>query len=323
VLVGDRGMITSKRIENELSKIDGLDWITALRSDGIRKLIDQDIVQPSLFDDRGLLEVVSEDFPGERLVVCKNPFLAESRRRKREDLLAATETELEKIAAATRRKKRALRGEAKIAERVGKVVGKYRMAKHFIREISDDSFEYRRDEESIERESRLDGLYVVRTSLPVDAMSGDEAVRAYKSLSKVERAFRCLKTVDLKVRPIYHRKPDRVRAHVFLCMLAYYVEWRMRRDLADMLFEDADRALAESTRKNAVAPAPRSDSAKRKDASKRTGDGLPVHGFRSLLKDLATLTKNRMRTAEGHEFYLLSSATPVQQAALARLGVKP
>jgi hypothetical protein len=322
VLVGDRGMITSKRIEQELRGVDGLDWISALRSSDIRKLVDQGIVQPTLFDDYGLAEVSSDDFPGERLMVCKNPLLADERARKREELLQVMERDFEKIAAATRREKRALRGKDTIGQRVGRVIERRKMAKHFILEIAEHSFTYRRDEQSIADEARLDGLYVVRTSVPADVLSGEGAVRAYKSLSQVERAFRSLKTVDLKVRPIYHRRDDRVRAHVFLCMLAYYVEWHMRQALAPLLFDDHDRLTAESARPTMVAPAQRSTAAKNKDATHRTEDDLPVQSFQSMLKDLATLTKNQVRTSTGQEFHMLSTPTPSQRAVLDRLHVK-
>jgi hypothetical protein len=323
VLVGDRGMITNKRIDETFRPVEGLDWITALRSEAIRELVGQGIVQPSLFDDYGLAEAKSPDFPGERLIVCFNPLLADERARKREELLTATAQDLEKIAQATRRDKRPLRGKDKIGERVGRVIGKRKMAKHFVWKATDDTFTYRRNEESIAHERQLDGLYVIRTSVPADVMSSEETVRAYKSLSQVEQAFRSLKQIDLKVRPIYHRTANRVRAHVFLCMLAYYAEWHMRRDLAPLLFDDHERDDAESLRACVVAPAPRSDAAKSKDKTRRTETDGAVHSFQSLLNDLATLTKNRVRTMDGHEFHLLSQPTPTQRAALERLGVTP
>lgn|GEM_PF-2218931 len=232
VLVGDRGMITSRRIEEQLRTVEGLDWITALRADTIKTLARQGAIEPSLFDERNLAEVRSPDFPGERLVVCRNPALAAERCRKRLELLAATEKKLEEIAAATRRAKRPLRGKDKIAMRVGRARDRYRVGKHFVLEIEEDRFDYRRDEEKIAAEAALDGIYVIRTSVEPHLMAAEDTVRAYKDLAKVERAFRSLKTVDLKIRPIYHWLEPRIRADVFLCMLAYYAEWHLRRQLA-------------------------------------------------------------------------------------------
>jgi len=323
VFVGDRGMITSKRIDEELREVEGLDWISALRSDSIKKLASQSVIQPSLFDERDLAEVVSPDFPGERLIVCRNPLLADRRARKRAELLQASEKKLDAIVAATGRKKRPLRGKDKIALRVGKVLNQHKVGKHFVLEISDKSFSYKRDEAKISKESALDGIYVVRTSVQSDAFSSEDAVRAYKDLAKVERAFRSMKTVDLKVRPIYHWLDDRIRAHVFLCMLAYYVEWHMRQRLAPILFDDHQRTEAEQTRESIVAPAPRSLAARRKDFEKRTEDDDPVESFQTLLDNLGTLTKNRVRLqdSDGAEFYILAQPTPLQQRALALLDV--
>jgi hypothetical protein len=323
VLVGDRGMITSKRIEETLRGIDGLDWVTALRADNIKALVEQGIIQPSLFDKRDLMEVQSPDYPGERLIVCRNPLLAEERARKRQELLAATEKLLRPIAQATQRAKRPLRGKDNIGVRVGKVLNHYKVGKHFILNISESDFSYRRDEEKISAEAKLDGLYVIRTSMPQQDLSSESAVRVYKDLSKVERAFRSLKTVDLKIRPIFHWLEGRVRAHVFLCMLAYYVEWHMRLKLQTLLFDDDDKVSAAALRSSIVAPAKRSARAQRKDESKRTDDGLPVHSFRTLLADLATLAKNRVRTsgAKSAEFYMLTRPTPLQQRAFDLLGV--
>jgi transposase len=251
-------------------------------------------------------------------------LLAEERARKRAELLAATEEELEKIAAATRRPKRALRGKDKIGVRVGKIINKYKMGKHFILEIEDNQFTYSRDEAKIQEESALDGIYVVRTSADVQTLSPDGTVRAYKDLAKVERAFRSIKTIDLKVRPIYHWLDNRIRAHVFLCMLAYYVEWHMRQRLAPILFDDEQKEEAEQARRSVVAPAQRSDAARHKETTKRTADGYPVHSFRTLLEDLATLAKNRvcLTAGENAEFYQLTDATPPQQHAFDLLGVK-
>lgn len=325
IFVGDRGMITSKRIEEEFRNVDGLDWITALRADSIKKLAEHEVIQPSLFDERDLAEVSSPDYPNERLVVCRNPLLAEERARKRKELLAATEKKLEDIAAATRRAKRRLKGKDKIGLRVGKTINKFKMQKHFILEITEDSFSCRRNEEKIAREAALDGIYVVRTSVPKDALGPQSTVRAYKDLSKVERAFRCLKTIDLKVRPIYHRHPNRVRAHVFLCTLAYYVEWHMRGKLAPILFDDEDKELAESVRESIVAPRERSPTAKAKDLTKQTADGMPVGSFRALLKDLGTLCKNRLRSKgeKACEFYMLTRPTDRQRQAFELLGASP
>ncbi len=318
VFVGDRGMITSKRIDEELRDVDGLDWITALRADSIKKLAEQGVVQTSLFDEQDLAEVSSPDYPGERLVVCRNPLLTEERARKRQELLAATEKKLNEIVAATQRKRNRLKGKDKIGIRVGKVVNKHKMEKHFILEITEASFSYRRNDEKIAAEAILDGLYVIRTSVSKQALGPESTVRAYKNLSKVERAFRCIKTVDLKVRPIFHRLDERVRAHVFLCMLAYYVELHMRQRLAPILFDDEDKELAEAVRESIVAPAERSPKAKRKDLTKRTQDDTPVHSFRTLLQDLKTLCKNRIRTQSERscEFYMLTQPTDVQQRAL-------
>ena len=323
VLVGDRGMITSKRIDEELRDIEGLDWITALRADAIKRLAAENIVQPALFDQRDLAEVRSPDYPGERLVVCRNPLLAHERARKREELLQATEKDLEKVAVATRREKRRLKGKDKIGLKVGKVIHRHKMAKHVILEIGEESFAYRRDEAKIAEEAALDGLYVVRTSVSPACFGSESTVRAYKDLAKVERAFRSMKTVDLKIRPIYHWLDNRVRAHVFLCMLAYYVEWHMREKLKPMLFDDEDKEGAQALRASIVAPAPRSDSARKKDYTKRTENGTPVHSLQTLLDDLGTLAKNRVRSPgpAGAEFYQLTVPTEAQRQAFELLDV--
>ena len=318
VLVGDRGMITSKRIDESLRDVEGLDWITALRADNIQKLASQGLIQPSLFDERDLVEISSPDYPGERLVVCRNPLLADERARKRRELLAATEKKLEEVAAATRRSRRPLRSKDQIALRVGKVLNHYKVGKHFQLEIEEQKFTYRRDEARIAKEAALDGLYVIRTSVAETALSPENTVRAYKDLAKVERAFRTMKTIDLHVRPIYHWLDARIKAHVFLCMLSYYVEWHMRQRLATVLFDDHDKESAEASRPSIVAPAPRSEAAKRKDFTKRTESDEPVHSFRSLLADLGTLCKNRVRLLSdpSAEFYLLTRPTPLQQHVL-------
>jgi transposase len=323
VFVGDRGMITSRRIDEELRGVEGLDWITALRADTIRLLAEQGVIQPSLFDERDLAEVVSPDFPNERLIVCRNPLLAAERARKRAELLAATERQLAEIAAATQRAKNPLSGRAKIGLRVGRVLNRHKVAKHFELTIDDTRFAFRRNEARIAAETQLDGIYVVRTSVKPQAFDSADAVRAYKDLSTVERAFRCLKTVDLKIRPIFHWLDDRICAHVFLCMLAYYVEWHMRKKLAPLLFDDHERDEAESMRASIVQPAPRSDAARAKDKTKQTEDGLPVHSFRTLLDDLGTLARNRVRVRaeNGSEFYELTQPTTLQQRALDMLGI--
>jgi len=325
VLVGDRGMLTDARLREDLRPIEGLDWITALRAPAIQALAAGGALQLSLFDQQDLAEITHPDYPGERLIVCKNPLLAEERARKRGELLEATERELAKIAAATQRAKRPLRGQARIALRVGKVLGRRKVGKHFTLEITDTRFRAARDEAAIAREAALDGIYVLRTSVAADRLPTAEAVRSYKRLAAVERAFRSLKTVDLKVRPIHHRTADRVRAHVFLCMLAYYVEWHMRRALAPMLFDDDDPAAGEAVRRSVVAPAQRSPRAKAKALTKRTDEGAPVHSFRTLLADLATLTTNRVQpNAPGvPAFDILATPTPVQHRAFELLGVAP
>jgi hypothetical protein len=325
VIVGDRGMLTEARIREDLRGDDGLSWITALRAPAIRRLREAGAIQVDLFDERDLAEIRSPDFPGERLIVCRNPALADERRRKRQELLAASEAQLQKIATATQRPLRPLRGKDKIGLRVGRVIDRFKMAKHFVLEITDESFVFRRNRESIEEEEALDGFYVIRTDLPETQFSAQETVRAYKSLSSVERAFRTVKTVDLKIRPIYHYSEDRVRAHVFLCMLAYYVEWHMRRDLAPILFDDEEPEVGEAMRPSVVAPAQRSPRALEKAASKRTVDHQPVHSFRTLLADLATLVKNvlRPRTDSRSSFTLITNPTPVQKKAFELLGFSP
>jgi transposase len=319
VLVGDRGLLTSARIEEECRSVDGLDWITALRAPQIAQLAEAGAVHLSLFDERDLAEIQSPDYPQERLIVCRNPFLAQERGRKRQELLAATEKLLEKIGAATRRTKRPLKGKDKIGLRVGKIINRYKMGKHFIIEIDEDRFTYRRDQEKIDKEAALDGIYIIRTSVAREHLEDHAAVRAYKDLSKVEQAFRSLKTVDLKVRPIYHRLESRVRAHVFLCMLAYYVEWHMRRALAPILFEEDAPEQAAKLRESIVAPAQRSESAQAKAQSKRTQEDLPVHSFGTLLKDLATVVRNWIRPKQSKvapaEFTMESQATSLQRRA--------
>jgi transposase len=322
VVVGDRGMVTTARIREDL-KPAGLDWITALRAPAIQKLAEQGALDRSLFDDRDLAEIFSPDYPGERLIACRNPLLAAERARNRQDLLSATEKELEKIAVATSRPKRPLRGKDKIALRVGRILGRYRMAKHFRLEITDSEFRFEKDVARIEREALLDGFYVIRTNVSEQELTAEKTVESYKRLSSVERAFRSLKTVDLKVRPIYHHLAERVRAHVFLCMLAYYVEWHMRDRLAPIIFDDDDSVTAASLRSSPVEPAPRSPRAQAKAVTRMTEDGQPVHSFRTLLRDLATLTKNRIqpKIANSESFEMFARPTEIQQRAFNLLKV--
>ena len=322
VLVGDRGMITSARIREDLNP-SGLDWITSLRAPKIQQLADGGPLQLSLFDDRDLAEIASPDYPGERLIVCRNPLLAAERRRKREALLAATERDLSRIKLAVERRRAPLRGTAAIGLEVGAVLDKHKMGKHYELIIGDTSFAYRRKEGAIAAEARLDGIYVIRTNVPAAALTAEQTVGAYKSLAQVERAFRCLKTIDLEIRPIFHWTAPRVRAHVLLCMLAYYVEFHMRSRLAPLLFDDHDRAAAAAERASIVAPAQRSPAAKRKVTSRRTDDGLPVHSFRSLLNDLATVCLNKLAlpTNRKYRFDLPTTPTPLQARAFELLGV--
>ena len=316
VLVGDRGMITEARLTDDV-KTAGLDWITALRAPAIQQLVRGGLLQLSLFDQRDIASITSPDFPGERLIVCRNPDLAALRARKREELLAATERDLTRVQAAVGRKRNPLRGSAAIALAVGAVVERHKMRKHFDLTITDQSFAFTRKTTGIAAEAAVDGIYVVRTSLAADVLDDTSTVRSYKSLSQVERAFRCIKTVDLQVRPIYHRLADRVRAHVFLCMLAYYLEWHMRQKLAPLLFDDTDKDAAEAARNSVVAPAQRSPEAIRKQNTGTTQDGLPVHSFQTLLADLGTLTRNTVVTAIAPDlpFTILTRPTLIQQRA--------
>ena len=326
VWVGDRGMLTSARIEQVL-KPQGMDWISSLRAPQIAQLAaEHGPFQASLFDERNVLEITSEAlFPGERLVVCRNPLLAQERARKRSDLLAATERDLTKIAAATQRAHRPLRGEQKICLRAGRVIDRFHMAKHFELSISASSFTWKRLEHSIAQEAALDGLYAIRTSVSAQHLDAPAAVAAYKSLSHVERAFRSMKTVDLNVRPVFHYSAQRVRAHVFLCMLAYYVEWQMRQRLKPILFDDEYLEQASATRASPVLKAVRSDHAKTKDATKLAEDGLPLHSFRTLLQDLGTLALNVVHATINTEakFTTTTRPTPVQTKAFNLLGISP
>jgi transposase len=322
VLVGDRGMITEARISADI-KSGGLDWITALRGPAIKELLNSGLIQMSLFDQRDMASITAPDYPGERLVVCRNADLAAERARKREELLTATETDLAVIKARVERRRKPLRGTAEIALAVGEVFNTHKMRKHFDLTITDDAFRFARKSAEIAAEAATDGLYVVRTSLAEVTLGDVDTVRSYKSLSLVERAFRCIKTVDLNVRPVYHWLEGRVRAHVFLCMLAYYLEWHMRQRLAPMLFDDTDPDEAEARRRSVVAQAERSKAAISKQTTGMTPDGLPVHSFRTLLADLATLARNTVTTAINPRYPLtvVTRPTPVQQKAFDLLGL--
>jgi len=315
VLVGDRGMISQKQI-NEIKQKAGVDWITALRTSAIRKLVDDGQIQLGLFDQRNLFEATHPDFPGERLVACRNPQLALLRTNKRQSLLQATSKELEKVRGMISRGK--IKGKDAIGVRVGKVVDKYKMSKHLVLEIRDDGFDFHLDEDKVAAEAALDGIYVVRTSVPAQLLPTDDVVRSYKMLSQVEQAFRCLKTIDLEVRPIRHRLEDRVKAHIFLCMLAHYVVWHMIESWRELLFCDEDQQ-AKKTR-DPVAAAKRSNAALDKVHSKLLDDGTPVHSFQTLLKDLSTIVSNTCRsqgvsTINQPTFDLITNSSPTQQRA--------
>ena len=322
VLVGDRGMITEARIREDVAPA-GLDWITALRAPDIKALAESGQLQLSLFDERDMATIASPDFPDERLVVCRNRDLAGERTRKRNALLDATERQLAALKQRVERKRAPLRGRDKIGMAVGAVINRHKMAKHFDIEIDDDRLAFRRKQAEIAAETARDGIYVIRTSLPTEAMEHAQVVSSYKSLSRVERAFRSLKTVDLEIRPIYHWLEDRVRAHVLLCMLAYHVEWHMRRALAAMLYDDEEKEALLSVRSNPVTKAPRSDSARLKEGAHRTSDGLAVHSFQSLLADLGTLCLNTLVTAlnPNYEITVTTRPTSIQAKAFDLLGI--
>jgi len=322
VIVGDRGMLTSARIREELEPVEGIDWISALKSPQIRKIVADDKFDRSLFDQQDLAEITHPDFPGERLIICYNPFLDDKRKKTRESLLAATEKDLQKVVNAISRKRKPLRGVKDIGMAVGKIINTHKVGKHFNIEIAESVFAFQRKKESIETEAELDGIYVIRTSVPAEQMTAEQTVHSYKQLSAVEQAFRSLKTVDLKIRPIYHYLADRVKAHVFLCMLAYYVEWHMRQRLAPMLFDDEDKEMAETLRTSPVKAARPSPGATYKATTKKCEqDGQPVHSFQTLLSDLATITRNTV-TFSGRQFNKITTPTPVQQKALNLLKVR-
>ena len=321
VLVGDRGMLTAARLREDVAP-EGLDWITALRAPQVKKLVRGGDLQLTLFDTQDLAEITSPDFPGERLVACKNPFLQAERARKRESLLTATEADLEKIAAACARARRPLRGQDTIAVRVDRALNRRKVGKHFTTDIGEDRFSYHRNQDSITAEAALDGIYVLRTSVDPGDLEPGEVVSSYKALAQVERAFRAFNT-DLDIRPIRHRTETRVRAHVFLRMLSYYITWHMHARLAPLLFTDDDKPTAQAARPSPVAPADRSPKARAKAAAKRTGGDLPVHSFSTLLTDLATICLNTIAPADPAlpGFRLVTTPTAVQRQAFDLLGV--
>jgi transposase len=328
VWVADRGMLTEARLREDVRAVQGLEWISALRAPAIRKLVEQQDLQLSLFDQHDMGAITSPDYPDERLIVCRNPRLAEERARKREELLQATEAELENIVQATQRPTRRLQGKDKIGLRLGKVIKRFKVGKHFKLHITEQGFTYQRNDSRIAQEAALDGIYVIRTSVPRTILDDSHTVRAYKQLAVVERAFRSLKTIDLKVRPIYHHLAERVRARVFLCTLAYSVEWHMRQRLAPILFDDDNPVSAQALRTSPVAPAQPSPRARRQAQSKLTDEGMPVHSFQTLLADLATIAKNCVQVTiplpeapEIKTFDRITHTTPLQQKALDLLGV--
>ncbi len=314
ILVGDRGMLTEARID-DVRRHPGLGWISALRAPAIRALLETGALQRSLFDERNLAEITAPAFPGERLVACFNPLLADRRARKRDDLLAATEAEFDKIVRQVERRRKKPLTAAEIGQKVGRVKGRFKVAKHFRLEIADGAFRHQRDSEAITAEARLDGLYVIRTSEPGERLAPEDVVRGYKGLAQVERAFRCLKGLDIRVRPIRHRDERRVRAHIFLCLLAYYLEWHLRKALAPVLFDDETLEADRKTR-DPVAPAQPSPAARRKKARRQTDEGLPVHSFETLLAELGTRCRHLCRLAldpEAPPIEQITEPTPIQR----------
>ncbi|OPF15394.1 tail length tape measure protein [Microcystis aeruginosa KW] len=320
VWVSDRGILTKSKIKELVKPLEGLDYITGLTKPQIRKLAEVEVIQLGLFEQVNLVEFESEDYPDERLIACRNPFIAQKNQQQREALLEAVEKELDLIVQATQREKRALKGQDKIALRVGKVLNQFKVNKYYNLEITEEGFSYQRKLELIAQETALDGVYVLRTSLESTLMDAATTVKAYKSLSQVEEAFRCYKSIDLKVRPIYHYKGDRVKAHIFLCMLAYYVEWHLKQCLAPLLFEDEE--IDDSSVD--VIKANRSESAQSKERKKRNQENFPVHSFRTLLEDLGTICLNTVECTirEGsYRFSKITRPTQLQQKALDLLGV--
>ena len=324
VLVGDRGMLTQTQIE-VLKTHPGIGWISALRSEKVRQLADAGALQLSLFDEQNLAEIASRDFPGERLTACFNPLLAEERRRKRDELLAATQAALAKIRAEVRRRTRTPLSAAQIGQKVGRVINRHKMGKHFEVTIEDGAFSYRRREQAIAREAQLDGLYVIRTSEAQEQLSAEQAVRSYKNLARVERAFRTLKGMDLRIRPIHHRNEDRVRAHIFLCLLAYYVEWHLRQAWAELLFDD-ETLPRERLHRDPVAAAKPSKAAQKKKSQRRTEEGLPIHSFSTLMAELGTRCRHRCRLKADPDTPSIeqdTEPTPLQARALELIRMFP
>ena len=324
VLVGDRGMLTQTQIE-VLKTHPGIGWISALRSEKVRQLVDSGALQLSLFDEQNLAEIASRDFPGERLTACFNPLLAEERRRKRDELLAATQAALAKIRAEVRRRTRTPLSAAQIGQKVGRVINRHKMGKHFEVTIEDGAFSYRRREQAIAREAQLDGLYVIRTSEAQEQLSAEQAVRSYKNLARVERAFRTLKGMDLRIRPIHHRNEDRVRAHIFLCLLAYYVEWHLRQAWAELLFDD-ETLPRERLHRDPVAAAKPSKAAQKKKSQRRTEEGLPIHSFSTLMAELGTRCRHRCRLKADPDTPSIeqdTEPTPLQARALGLIRMFP
>lgn len=322
VWVGDRGMITSKTIDEELSQTEGLEWITALRSQQVKKLVNQGSIQLSLFDEQNLAEIDSSDYPGERLIVCKNPLLADERKRERHELLNATCKELDKVVRAVNRKTKPLRGKDEIGVQVGAVINKYKMGKHISYTITEEDFDYEIDQDSVAKEETLDGLYVIRTSLSPDASSAEEAVETYKTLSHVEWAFRSLKTTRLEVRPIFHWTDQRIKAHVFLCMLAYYVEWHLQQRLQPLLYADNEKEKGKEKQDNPVSTAKKSDEALNKAKTHLTHNGEPVHSMDTVLNFLGTICKHEIKYENQDEsIYTITEPTEAQKSILDLLGV--
>ncbi len=324
ILVGDRGMLTQTQIE-ALREHPEIGWVSALRTEKIRQLAEKNYLQLSLFDRKNLAEISSPDFPGERLIACFNPLLAEERGRKREALLQATEQALEKLVKQVQRRTKTPLSAVEIGQKLGKVINRFKVGKHFETRIEDGYFSYARRAEAIEREAQLDGLYVIRTSEPEERLSAEDTVRSYKNLAQVERAFRTLKGLDLLIRPIHHRTEQRVRAHIFLCLLAYYVEWHMRQALAPLLFDDESLPI-ERWRRDPVAPAQPSESAKQKKAVRLTADGLPIHSFKTLMAELGTRCRHRCRMKSDPDspaIYQDTELTPLQSRAMKLLRLLP
>ena len=324
ILVGDRGMLTQTQID-ELKHHPGVGWISALRSEKVRQLVDQKYLQLSLFDEQNLAEIHSPDFPGERLMACFNPLLGEERKRKRRALLDATEQALEKISKEVKRRTKKPLSAAEIGTKVGKIINRFKMGKHFERSITDGQFSYARRSDAIEREAELDGIYVIRTSEPKPSLSAEDAVRSYKNLAQVERVFRTFKGLDIRIRPIHHRTEERVRAHIFICLLAYYVEWHLRQALAPLLFDDETLA-SDRKQRDPVAPAEPSTAAKKKKVSRVTENGLPIHSFKTLVAEMGTRCRHRCRVKSDPQcppIFQDTDPTPLQIRALELIRLLP